>query len=473
MTWNISINPVRIWTTIVQALIPSFLHRPDHEGIAIKSTRSKSASLDGLRGLACLFVYNEHLTYNITVSFLLGWGVGSNHAWNSLPFIRVLWSGRSMVAIFFVISGYALSVKPLRHLQDERVESAYKALTSSMVRRAFRLFPPTFAAILITAVLVQFGAFNAAINVWNMKLYALHETPPARHPTFTAQIQDALGNCFYILNAWHWDSRSAYGYDLHTWTIPTEFRASMVLFLGLAALATMSTKVRMISICGLIAYSFFCERQEMMCFLSGSMIAAIDVNQDCSDIEEFSQRRRAARRNATSLLLLVVGLYLCSIPTIQGEISYGFTTISSIIPATFKEPAEYVRTVGAALTVHGVLHCRPLAWLFTNPLVTYLGRISFALYLVHGNVLKSVFHGVIPFIYSILGDQPNHMSTQSVVISWFIGLVLTLPLSVYLADIFTRLIDQPSISLARRFEALLVEDKEYEYKELPLAERVV
>lgn len=378
-----------------------------------------------------------------------------------------------MVAIFFVISGYALSVKPLRHLQDERLESAYKVLTSSIIRRAFRLFPPTFAAVLIAAVLVQLGAFEASTNVWNTKLYALHETPPARHPTFTAQMRDAFANCFFILNAWHWDSRSAYGYDLHTWTIPTEFRASMVLFLCLAALATMSTKVRMISVVGLIAYSFFCEQQEMMCFLSGTMIAAIDVNQDWSETEELGGRRRAARRNVTSFLFFVAGLYLCSIPTIRGEIAYGFTTISSIIPATFKEPAEYIRTIGAAFTVHGVLNCRPLAWLFTNSVVAYLGRISFALYLVHGNVLKSVFHGIIPFIYSILGDQPNHMSTRSVTISWFVGLLLTLPLSIYLADVFTRIIDQPSISLARRFESILVEEKEYEYKEIALAERIV
>ncbi|KAI7528417.1 hypothetical protein KC317_g20661, partial [Hortaea werneckii] len=109
------------------------------------------AHLDGLRGIAAFMVYMAHWVsywYECTTGICYGWGYqDSNRLFATLPFVRVFFTGGNpAVAIFFVLSGYVLSLSPLRMLYHEvPFASLRKTLVAAGIRRPFRLFIPPIA----------------------------------------------------------------------------------------------------------------------------------------------------------------------------------------------------------------------------------------------------------------------------------------------------------------------------------------
>ncbi|KFH47533.1 hypothetical protein ACRE_016850 [Hapsidospora chrysogenum ATCC 11550] len=137
-----------------------------------RNSRDKIRCLDGLRGVACLLVFNYHFFWPWTPAIMLGHGAAPPAAlepyygWAQLPIICLLHRGRPMVAIFFAISGYVLCRHILRAIHERRLEAAYKSLASAAFRRVFRLYIPPTISMLIVAVLAQMGAFKAEDDIF-------------------------------------------------------------------------------------------------------------------------------------------------------------------------------------------------------------------------------------------------------------------------------------------------------------------
>jgi peptidoglycan/LPS O-acetylase OafA/YrhL len=81
----------------------------------------------------------------------------------TLPIFRLsLQGGFLAVAIFFLISGYVVAMKPLKLARAGKAEEARKAIASGAFRRLLRLGAPVTLATAISWSLDRMGGFNLA-----------------------------------------------------------------------------------------------------------------------------------------------------------------------------------------------------------------------------------------------------------------------------------------------------------------------
>jgi len=149
-------KPGRLLKQTAIAALPSFAKArllPATSTSAQVTTTTKASgipALDGLRSVACLLVFNEQFSKNYTGTYTFGYGISERRTIIQWPIIRVMWSGRAMVAIFFVISGYVLSYKLLSQIQDRTTPYGLRrTFASSTFRRAICLYLPSVIMVLI------------------------------------------------------------------------------------------------------------------------------------------------------------------------------------------------------------------------------------------------------------------------------------------------------------------------------------
>jgi peptidoglycan/LPS O-acetylase OafA/YrhL len=91
----------------------------------------------------------------------------------ALPFFRILLHGGFLaVAVFFVMSGYVCSMKPLKLARAGKPDEARRSIASSAFRRVIRLALPATLATTISWFLCQMGGYSLAYTLENSWLNA-------------------------------------------------------------------------------------------------------------------------------------------------------------------------------------------------------------------------------------------------------------------------------------------------------------
>ncbi|KAH7045332.1 acyltransferase family-domain-containing protein [Macrophomina phaseolina] len=517
--------------TTLAPILPSFL-RPralsDNGGpISGGSPHANGiATLDGVRGFACFFVFNFHFLFMYTLTSVRGYGVdptGSSNRWvHQLPFIKLLYGGRSMVCVFFVLSGYVLSRKPLMTVRSQSYDSMLQSLSSSIFRRGIRLFLPTIISTFIVMLTIRAGLFVRATEIAQDGVtMAFVEHHPVRFGTWQEQAWDYWNFVSHYIDFTNWGEWYNL-YDPHVWTIPLEYRASMVLFVALVCFARARTGWRLFL---MACFMIFCGRWgrfEIVLFLAGAFLAELDLitntwgtpphrssssssnNNSSSNIttslplpitatpprtppprspctpppstseKVFCPRSPTchAARAALHYALFTLGLYLLSFPDEYGDFTPGYAYLSLHIPAAYRANCAYRfwQSVGAVSALYAINNSPALRRPFLTPLAQYLGRISYAFYLVHGPVVHSLGFVTMRTLFAwggrykveegqvlLPGMTPKVVEAGTMgdhaFAAWlFVGWAFLLAVSVWLADVFWRLVDVPCVKLARWLE---------------------
>ncbi|PKY02050.1 hypothetical protein P168DRAFT_292164 [Aspergillus campestris IBT 28561] len=464
--WQTHID--RAFTNFLVALTPSFWQhlvggQPPEAG-----RLHAIAALDGLRGWACLLVFNFHFLFTYTWKVAVGWGFnGENYSLWQLPILHMVVSGHIMVAIFFVISGYVLSYKPIKTIRSRMFDQTFLTLASSTFRRGLRLYVPAIVGLAAVFIAVRMGFYNYSFGVIKEghTIQGTNEQHPELMELLYDQYWDWHLTIMTLMNPWNWALYYNY-YNPHLWTIPVEFRCSIVLFLTILATSRAKTAVRLSLVSGLIWFCMRWGRWDVVLFLSGMLLAEADLINgtwerpprpaDGSDPDDGFTLPRSLQQLARYLAsrklwigLFLVGLYLGSTPNTGCRWTPFYMWTYQVIPETYPEPHRFPQTIGAVLIVCSINHSKEIQKLFTNGLSQYLGKISFAFYIVHGPILHSLGYSLMPNIWSLTGKETNLQYCMGFLIGWSI----CLPISIWAADIFWRAVDIPSVKFARWVES--------------------
>ncbi|KAH0346098.1 hypothetical protein KCU81_g4044, partial [Aureobasidium melanogenum] len=250
--------------------------------------------------------------------------------------------------------------------------------------------------------------------------------------------------------------------DGHLWTIPVEFRASLVLYLSQLGLSRLKPTLRISILVGLILYVHQINRWELLLFYSGFLLCELDfrrrslapttttsISPISPSSSAFSTTTEPSRIWSTIYYMtFVLGLYLGSQPARDLEHAPGWRSLSTMIPSHINPRDRYFPNLGAILLIWSTSCYQPLQSIFSHPVIQYLGKISYPLYLMHGAVIHTVGYGIMELMWGSLGRGTVFKKE----IGFGIAAIWVVIFVVWMADIFMRVVDTPTVKFAKWLE---------------------
>jgi peptidoglycan/LPS O-acetylase OafA/YrhL len=178
-----------------------------------------------------------------------------------------------------------------------------------------------------------------------------------------------------------------------------------------------------------------------------------------------SSRNRGLKRLLQVFLFanLIFGLHVAGWPNHKADVSPGFMTLySNTMEPYFSRGAFWPSfpwfSIGAVQIVAALQQIEPLRRVFNTGPVQYLANISYAIYLCHGPVMKSIHWRWMPHIWALVGGQSGAGMWGRMLV-WFLGLIAMAIPVFWVSDLFWRVVDVKSVELARRIEKFCIRDE--------------
>jgi peptidoglycan/LPS O-acetylase OafA/YrhL len=417
-----------------------------------------TAWLDGLRGIAAFLVFIYHFQHMFHTAYMYGYGGndGKNDNWLiQLPIIRLLCTGGPMVSIFWVLSGVSLSLKPLQLARSATWDKFFDTLFSSVFRRMLRLYLPVFVVQVAVLTATLLGMFNFAYA--RSKDWHFSGTNETMHEVFdsnTEQIKDWIKAMWKFANPFR-PNRPVY--DVHLWTIPLEFRNSIILFATLVGLSKLKPKVRIVLTWVLWAFCMLVNEGDVALFIAGMGIAEYMVIQDethnsktlpSSEATASTPATQTTLQRASWAVLSIFSLHLLSWPSQRSKHALGYVTLTNLTPSIFNSAHDTWSRIGAAVFVFALCNYELLRRPFQTPLAIYLGKISFPLYIVHGPINHILGIWLVEMYWKMTGNQSFVGYEAGVILAFCTETVVV----VWLADLVMRTVDTPGVRFGRTLQ---------------------
>jgi peptidoglycan/LPS O-acetylase OafA/YrhL len=161
-----------------------------------------------------------------------------------LPLIRTFFTGGHFaVSVFFIISGYVLSAKPLSLIYSGEHAKLGDNLSSALFRRWLRLHIPVF--VVTFAYMTSWHAFG----IWTVS------------PEHEANYRDEVWKFYREFKNFSFAFRTGgedwFTYNFPTWSIPVEFRGSIIVYTSLLAFSRCTRNARLLGQLLLIFYFMY------------------------------------------------------------------------------------------------------------------------------------------------------------------------------------------------------------------------
>lgn len=378
------------------------------------TTKNKSA--DGLRGIASLNVALAHFAAAFMPAMLhSSYPTVFNENTNptllfkilTSPFFTLFYNGHFAVLVFFVLSGYVLSLPYYKNRDNSSL-----ALKKRLWGRYVRLNLPIIAAITLSYTIYRCGLY------FNAQAAGLSGSVPWLDRYFTPGIalSDAIRQALY--------QSILFGKETIVpplWTLKVEFVGSLYLLLFYLA----KPKTYDFAALGLVFCLIYALHEQDSIYFYALFLGAL-----LNTIQTSARSR---------LGLFLIGLYFGAF---QFESAfYNFLPQISLHGHELWDKKAIYNTIGALCVTAAVIQGFG-ANLFQSRLFQFLGKTSFSLYLVHFIVLCSFAS----FLYI-------HFPRDIASLGLLLGGYLTVCFAV--AMVFERFVDRTSIGLSHKISTRL------------------
>jgi peptidoglycan/LPS O-acetylase OafA/YrhL len=376
--------------------------RPNHiELMTAMDKTKKLLPLEGLRGIAAAIVVLYHLVLGFTPK-----GVGAvphGHGWfdTVIQFILGMLNGGAAVAVFFVLSGFILS---LPFARDRRL--------SRILVAAFKRWPRlaclTIVACLFAYALIKLSGsdYRDAAHIIGTGWMATHGNSPIvhKHLTWWGAFWSGAVQIFVTGNV---------RFDSPLWTMRIELFGSFAIFLAAPVLfAIQSWPLRLALIGTAMALAgghypitYFSD------FLFGTILAML-----------YTEDRLPTFTDWQAAVVGLVALYLFSF-TYEQKLAIDHP-LKEIMPPG--DTSHYVWDAGAILMILLLLGNPGLRKFFSGGWAVWLGLISFPIYLLHGPIMLSA--GAASFLLGLHALGQTGSALMAALISIVLTVLCALPL---------------------------------------------
>ncbi|KAI9748487.1 MAG: hypothetical protein M4579_007209 [Chaenotheca gracillima] len=333
--------------------------------------------IDGLRGCASFIVVAGHLCTSFVPHLHAPANVGESPELFQLPFLRLCVGGRSAVAIFFLVTGYVNSMGPIKRARAGNTDAALNGLSRSALSRTGRLVLPASLSTFISWLFCHTGVYTLAKRAdapW------IRQGAPPAHPTVYGATYDLIWS---EIRTW------AYGeneYDGTQWTLILFLEGSMIVYTTLLATVHVKPAYRKGILIGLYIYSWISGMAlKSMNIYTGMLLAELhaDLGSDATSLLP----------RPVPVLMMILGLFLCGYPQDAPErapwssVLYHFG--SKWVPHN-GDLRRYWDHIGASTLLFGVFFSATARKILTQPFFNFLGRVSFPVYLIHNQLIKTI-----------------------------------------------------------------------------------
>jgi peptidoglycan/LPS O-acetylase OafA/YrhL len=372
-----------------------------------QNRRGRLVHLEAIRGIAAVSVVLGHLgfTFVPVLQTRLNLPV-AGRVLLATPLSLVI-NGSFAVRIFFVLSGFVLS---LSYFRSKKVQ----VVTQAASRRYPRLMLPALASVMFAWVLLKLGWY------WNVEAAALSQQSRVdsfwllhwfrRDRSFVDALREGTYGTFFFFSF-----NPARTLNSSLWTMPWEWAGSLIVFSLLALFGTLQRRFFIYAIAAIAFYAM--EWPFLVDFVAG--LALCDV---------FMRYEHVGWEKSLSPVwptgALVAGLILGGLLNEWPSSNHGFSSYFILCWPT----------VPAVLIIGGVTFSSKLQRALEGRAMAFLGKISFPLYLFHLSIICSVGCGLYVWLrHSAMSHALSALISSAVCISillllaWILYFVLELP----------------------------------------------
>lgn len=365
----------------------------------------KLSYLEGLRGFGAIMVFLCHFVYAFYYTLY-----SCDIANSNLPFsletgiavspLNFFYNGKSAVRIFFLVSGYVISIKYFKSH-----DRGY--LKKSAIKRYFRLVVPIAAIEIISYVMMKAGLFyNVEASViskseWFAYFYNFE-------PTFYGALRESLFACLF---------KGENIYSGVLWIMKYEFLGSLIAYLTLFLIG--KNKFRYIIYAIELVFLLVIDPNYGYAAVLLGMIICDIMNTKREFVDKI------CRNKFILLIMFLTGIFLASYPAAGVGLE---NTIYSLLGSP---RVILFYTAGCSILFFVLLNSSLMQRLLDNKFLNYLGRYSMGIYMVHFPVIASFSAWLLILLSNVLSYN----------LIMLLNLILSAVIVVLLGKVFTCIVE--------------------------------